>query len=67
MSKVLVITTHQIVIWTILIASATLIDSNTQKCFQCNSKFDENCLYLQVGEGITCKDNEKCVTKIGKK
>lgn len=66
MSTVLVTRSHQILIWTILIASAKLIDSSIQKCYQCNSKLDENCLYLQVGEGITCKDNEKCVTAIGK-
>lgn len=67
MSKVIVKRSHKILIWTILILSAKLVDSGAQKCFKCNSKLDENCLNLQVGDGVTCKDNEKCVTFIGKK
>lgn len=67
MSSVIVKRSHKILIWTILILSVKLVDSDPQKCYECKSKFDENCLNFQVGVGVTCKDNEECVTLIGKK
>lgn len=66
MSKVIARRTHELVIWTILIVLLNHVNCETQKCYECNSKLDENCLNLQVGDGVTCKDNEKCVTFIGK-
>lgn len=57
---------HKILIWAILIVTAKLVDSDPQKCYQCNSKLDKDCLNFQDGIGVTCKDNEKCGTLIGK-